>query len=473
MYPESPTLARGLAAVALILLSGCASLDPEAGYRPLRDTVAERGGLDLPWITAQRRGLADTLMETLRAQPLEIDTAVQLALLNHPGLEADLAELGGAEAEAFQSALLRNPFLHVSALYPRDEHGRALDIGVSWDVLGLLALPPRREAADHARAAARLRAGARALGLAARTRAAWYDQVAEREAVDWLRDQEEAAALAAEVAGRLEAAGNLPPMSARASRSALLESRHAREDAEVAAETGRERLAALLGVGDGADLILPERLPRLPARDPDPVDADHLAARHLDIAVLEAELARARKLADRANPGYWTNSLELGWNWDREADGEWKDGPSLGLSLPLFDTGAGRRVAAEFEIRRLEARLRERHAEIRSEARLLDSRMRRARARVESLREELLPLLSDSQDAALLEYNAMHRSVFHLLDLKRRELAAIHRLAAHLADYWRARAGLDALRMGVSLAEAGPTAPDRATTTGAAEQGGH
>ena len=57
MYPESPTLARGLAA------------------------VAERGGLDLPWITAQRRGLADTMMETLRAQPLEIDTAVQLALL--------------------------------------------------------------------------------------------------------------------------------------------------------------------------------------------------------------------------------------------------------------------------------------------------------------------------------------------------------------------------------------------------------
>jgi hypothetical protein len=48
-------------------------------------------------------------VQTLLAQPLTADAAVQLALLNNSGLKASLTELGIAEAELVQAGRLRNP----------------------------------------------------------------------------------------------------------------------------------------------------------------------------------------------------------------------------------------------------------------------------------------------------------------------------------------------------------------------------
>jgi hypothetical protein len=77
--------------------------------------------------------------------------------------------------------------------------------------------------------------------------------------------------------------------------------------------------------------------------------------------------------------------------------------------------------------------------------------MQQARARVETLRDKLLPLLSNAEDVALLEYNAMQRSTAQLLELKQRELEAIRQLVQGLGDYWQARTALEALRLGVNL----------------------
>jgi len=310
------------------------------------------------------------------------------------------------------------------------------------------------------------------LQLAAHSRAAWYAHLADREGAEWLADRVEAAQLQAEIARRLEAAGNLPPLGAGAARAAQLEAEFARQDAQLQAQASLERLANLLGVADPGQMRVPAVLPRLPDQDPPVPTAVDLEAADLTLASLEAELAQARKLGEVARRSAWTDSLELGWGWDRESDGEWKDGPSLGMALTLFDTGAARRAAARFEAARLEARIAERRLTLTREAREAALRMQRARARVENLRENLLPLLSEAQDAALLQYNAMQKSPFHLLELKQRELAALGQLIQGLADYWQARTALEALALGVSLGATGETrAPLQALP--ANSSGGH
>jgi outer membrane protein, heavy metal efflux system len=447
------------------LLAGCATLDTQVARESVRQSITRKTGQEFAAPRATQPGAA-------QAQVPTADEAVRLALRDNPSIAAILSELDAAEAQALQASLLKNPFLHASILYPHDSQGKAIDIGLSWDVLGLLTLGPRREAADQARSAARLKAVAGILELATRGRAAWYTHLADKEGSALLGDQAEAADLGAEIAQRLEHAGNMPPQAAGAARAARLDARYAREDAEMMARASRERLAALLGVGDPDQLKLPENLPRLPANDPPTPDNAALEAADLRLFALKADLDRSKRQIETARRSAWADSIELGWGWDRETTGEWKDGPGLGVSLPLFDTGEARRAGAHFEADQLHARIAERKLALAREAREAASRMKRARERVENLRENLLPLLSDTQDQALLEYNAMQKSPFHLLDLKQRELAAIRQLVMGLADYWQSRTALEALKMGVSL-DAGSEPRPMQVAQPARQTGGH
>ncbi|OYY93457.1 MAG: hypothetical protein B7Y41_11890 [Hydrogenophilales bacterium 28-61-23] len=435
-------------------LSGCAQLDPAAGMRQVQTTVSERAGQNVLWQRdAHSRAEAERLSENLLQKPIGADDAARLALLNNASLQASFSELGIAEANAVQSNLLNNPFLHASVQTPRGAGRNALDFALSWDVLGLFTLPLRQDAAAHAKNIARLRAAARALELAASARSAWYGYLTARESADWLREMSEASDLIAEIARRLEAAGNQAGLARANAETANLDSRYSLADAQARTEALHSRLLGLIGLPNLPDRApgFPDSLPRLPDIDPAAPGDDELENKHLDLARLKAELARAEKLVAGARRGTWTDSLELGWDWSRESDGAWKDGPGIGIGLPLFDTGMARRAAAGFEVARLQAALAARRDSLKREAKRAESEMKRARSRVEHLRDTLLPLLSAARDTALLEYNAMHRSAAQLLELKQRELAAIRQLVQNLGNYWQARNALEALHLGVSL----------------------
>lgn len=459
-------MSRILALLLAALLAGCAHLDPEAARLQVEQSVQQR----IPAAPAWPADAAARAAEILK-HPLDADAAVQLALLQHPDVAAARAELGQAEAEAVAAGLLKNPFLHLARIKSRTSGEATLDIGLSWDVLGLLSLTPRRQAADHGRELARLDAAARLLDIAARARAAWHAHLAARELVEWREEQAEAAHLMAEIARRLEAAGNQAGLARADAEAARIEARHALEDARAAGESSRLRLFAQLGLSPDTKPRFPERLPRLPGQDPTAPDAARLEAGHLELARLRAQRMRAEQLAAGVRATAWSSGLEIGWDWEREHDGEWKDGPALGIGLPLFDTGAARRAAAGFEVARLQARLDARRQSLLHQAAQAEHAMRQARARVESLREDLLPLLSDAQDRALLEYNAMHKSAAQLLDLKRRELDVLGRLVQGLDAYWQARAALEALHLGVSLEL--PEAARPAPAAMASNDGGH
>ena len=87
---------RHIAALtAVAVLGGCASFSPDGGFGPVEQTAKERLSKDVRWARsgADRQALAQRVSEFL-AKPLTADDAVQVALLNNPGLQADFAELG-------------------------------------------------------------------------------------------------------------------------------------------------------------------------------------------------------------------------------------------------------------------------------------------------------------------------------------------------------------------------------------------
>jgi outer membrane protein TolC len=286
----------------------------------------------------QSRTEAAQLTASLLQKPIDVDDAVRLALLNNPTLQVTFAELGIAEAEAVQSSLLRNPFLHLSVQTPHDAGSNALDFTLSWDVLGLFTLPLRQDAAEQAKSATRLQAAMQTLELAAQTRAAWYGYLTAQETVDLRQDMAEASNVVAEIARRLNAAGNQAGLARANTDATALANQFALADATTRTQAARTRLLGQLGLSDSTPATFPDSLPRLPETDPSAPDNDALETNHLDIARIKAELVQAEKLVASTRRTVWTNNLELGWDWSRDTNqtnsGEWKDGPSLGISLP-------------------------------------------------------------------------------------------------------------------------------------------
>ena len=107
--------ARRRTAIAIALaaaLGGCATFSPDGGMNEVRTARAGPSwrGAARAWrpprdaAAVRKRGRMHLL-----AQPLTADSAVEIALLNNPGLQAKLAELGIAEADLVQAGRLRNP----------------------------------------------------------------------------------------------------------------------------------------------------------------------------------------------------------------------------------------------------------------------------------------------------------------------------------------------------------------------------
>lgn len=472
VHGHAPGLLLGLLAIST-LVAGCAQLPADAGFAQVREDVARRVSHAPVWnrTPEQTRAAADRVTRLL-GQTLTAAGAVEVALLNNAALQAEYAQLGVSQAAAVQAGLLRNPMLHAAVLYPRDGDPAVLDYALGFDLLGLLSRGPRLQAAASEHEQVRLRAAATTLDLIGRARGAWYDLMTAREGLDRLRDMAEAALLADEVARRLHAAGNLTDLrrgQAMAQRQAAELELQAAEDR---AWEARRALLIVLGLPADTALLLPERLPRLPLEEPPAPDAEAALAASLELAMGRAALAQAESLAGLSRVTGPIQELELGYAWERD-DGKWKDGPSLGLALPIFDTGAARRAAAQARVEGLRAQLEASRQAVLAEAERLRTGLTRTRGRVDYLRDQLLPLNERLLEDALLEYNAMQKSAFDLLDLRRRELAGVRLLLEALNDYWQTRVRAELLAAGRL-----PQAPiSMGTTTAAlpsaASTGGH
>lgn len=444
-------IARALALWTACALSACTAVPRDAGFAEAAALARERGGHELAW----RRGgpedaELDRRVRALAAEELSPESAVEIALLSNRRLQALYAELGFAQADLLAAARLPNPLVHAELRFPDGGGRSALDLGLEQSFLSLLWMPLRKRMAADAFEAAKLRVTAGALALASETRAAYRRLQGDQQLVELRKTSLAAAEASFELAQRLHTAGNIRDLDLALERAQREEARVAVADAELAASEQREALAALLGLyGGEAELRVSARLPELP---PSAGATEELEARvianSLALAATRHEIERAGRALGLADHQALVPELELGLAAERESEGRWELGPSLGLRLPLFSQGQPekRRAAAELE------RLRETYladaVELRSHLRHAALRVVALHARASFLRDVLLPLRGEVLDGFQLEYNAMQEGAFRLLVAKRDQLAAAAAYVATLTDYWVASSELDGLLEG-------------------------
>src|SRR3984885_13798618 len=85
---------RWSAALGALSLAGCATFSGDGGFSDVAHTTQARLGKEVQWLrTPEERAEAQAQVAALMQRPLSVDEAVQIALLNNPGLQAAFQEL--------------------------------------------------------------------------------------------------------------------------------------------------------------------------------------------------------------------------------------------------------------------------------------------------------------------------------------------------------------------------------------------
>jgi outer membrane protein TolC len=466
---------RLIAAAAALALGGCASFSPDGGFGAVQQATRPHLAQEARWARddAARAALREQA-DALLARPLGADDAVQLALLNNPGLQAAFEDLGIAEADLVQAGRLPNPGFSFGRMKQGDEV--ELERGLHFNVAALLTLPLRRQVEQRRFARAQGQAAAAVLALAADTRRAWVQAVAAGEALTYAEQVMDAAEAGAELARRMAAVGNFSKLQQAREQAFQAEAVLGLARAQQVQRAAREALVRRLGLwgAQAAALQLPERLPDLPAAPRELPDVERIAiAQRLDVqgAKLAAE-ATARDLGlTRATRFASVFEVGLAYNTSNEAPRQ--TGWEIGFELPIFDGGGARVAKAEAQYRQAALRAADTAIQARSEAREAYFAYRTAWDVAKHHRDELVPLRQRIADENLLRYNGMLIGVFELIADARAQVAGVNAALEAQRDFWLAQADLDQALVGKPGAL---TALGASTSTSAASAdagGGH
>ncbi len=449
---QSTSLAtvRSIGALCLCAwLAGCATFSDDAGFAAVERITKDKIGKDVKW--ARNDGDQDTItnrVAELLSKPLTVDDAVQIALLNNRGLQADFAELGFAEASMVGASRLPNPGFS----FIRTKRGDEIEIerGLHFNLVKLLTLPLVTKVEAQRFELAKGNAAVATIRLANETRKTYFQAVAAEETVRYMRKVREVAEASAEMARRMASVGNWSRLQQAREQGFYADAALNVARAEQASIRSRESLTRLLGLwGAQTAFVLPERLPDLPKAPDERPDIEQRAMQtRLD--VIGAKLS-AQSLASNLGLSKATrfiNVLEIGVTRETSNEAPVRRGYEISLELPLFDWGTARVAQAEALYMQGVNHTAETAINARSQVRESYQGYRVAYDIAKHYRYEVVPIRKRIADENLLRYNGMLIGVFDLLSDARSQIASVNSYIEALSDFWLAESDLQMAMIG-------------------------
>ncbi|MDB5972164.1 MAG: hypothetical protein JWQ90_4614 [Hydrocarboniphaga sp.] len=427
-------------AIALAMLSGCASVPFDWGRGQTSQYAADRGRA-LP-----QPADAASFTRDLVGRPLTPEAAVQIALVNSPAVRKESARLGLAAADVYEAGRLANPVFSASRLHAGDPSAAnaQLTLGIAFNFVNLLFIPANSRYAGAQFEAAKLSVASAAVNLAADVEAAYYEAVGANQLAQMRETVAKSAQGSADLAQRFFDAGNISKRELASEQAAAsqaqLDALSAGADA-VAARTALNRVMGLSADQDTwqLDARLAEPLPQ----------EDDLAALQQLGAKSRLDIEAARKNAAALSARYglqrhtrFINNIEVGVEREKDYDGAINVGPTLQFELPLFNWGGGRVAAAQAALDQAEAELDTLVIGSSNDIKLARAKVDATRARIERYRGSLIPQREAVVAQMQGEVNYMLIGIFDLLVAKQQEYDAYAGYLEAVRDYWLARTEL-------------------------------
>jgi cobalt-zinc-cadmium efflux system outer membrane protein len=428
----------GAAVVAILALSGCASLPRERGYAEASALVQARRDA-APLIDPE----ATSVAPDLPTEPLSPQQAVRLAFLYNPRIREEYARLGLGRAELEETRRLSNPTFGYARLTPRDGTGSQITRSVSWGFADLLLWPARKRFATGELERLQQAVAAALLELATEVEVAWYEAVGAQQVAAMRDVVAQAAERSAELAQRFFDAGNITRLQLEQEYAAASQARIAAVRAGAAAVRARSELAGLIGLPNDAAWTTQTQLAAPPASA---LSVDALVPlaleQRLDLAAAQKEVALREDALGVTRRWRWLGAIELGYERESEIDGAVLRGPSLSLQLPIFNQGQAAMARAQAELLDARARRDALVLSVQNAARLGIEREAVSRDIAERYRTALVPRREAIVARTQERVNYMLQGVFELILARQQEYDAYQEYLEAVRDYWTARAEL-------------------------------
>jgi outer membrane protein TolC len=449
----SHNLGRALAIASAVLLSACKTFSPDGGMSAVAAVAG--GGLNKSVVrisSAEDASVARSEVGRLLHAPIGADAAVQIALLNNPGLQAAYNRLGVAEAVMVQMSrppLPRFAFDRVSTSIELD-----IERQIVGSLLSLATWPARSKLAGARFEQAELIAAEETLRLAVETRRAYIRAVAARQILTALGTAKASAEAAAALAENLAQTGAVNKLD-HARRQVFATERGAQVTAaRQQAAAAQERLTRLMGLW-GTDLarLLPNALPPLPRTTRGLAAVEQEAMdRRVDLAVARLEVEALARSFGLTRKTRLINVLDAGGISKTQKDkGEASAGGggfSIAFEVPLYDFGRARVREAEQGYLEAVNALAEKAVNARSEAREAFGAYKATHTVAAQYEREVLPLRETISAETEMQYNAMQVDAFALLEATRAKAAAKVASIEARRNFWLASTDLSAAVLG-------------------------
>ena len=443
-----------LMTLAMFGSGGCTGFTRDGGFDAVADAARRHLSKDIQWPrTSEERAKTDAQVAVLLGQPLSVEDAVQIALLNNRALQGVFEELGISEADLVQAGRLPNPrfdLRHASAAGQYD-----IEETVSLNVLSLLTMPYARDIERQRFAQTQNRAVLRVAQLARETREAYYAAVAARESRDYRLEVRAAADAGATLAQRMVAAGNWNRLDQSREQNVYLDAVQGSALAELAEQAARERLIGIMGLtgektGEQQLRLAPE-LPDLPPSLENLSDVESvLLQNRLDLQLMRMRMDELQRNLKLTRSTRFVNVLDAGATRVQQGsrDAPYERGYTITLEVPIFDSGSARVKKSAAIYAQAVDRFTQAAIEARSQIRLAYAGYRAAFELAQQQRDEVLPLRKAIVQENLLRYNASQISIFELLSGARDQAAAFDGYIQRVRDFWVAKSQLDAALLG-------------------------
>jgi outer membrane protein, heavy metal efflux system len=435
-----------------VFLSSCyrVNTDPSPLFDEVQQEVLARTGQNISW---ERHSDSFSIEECINAyldEPLTLEHAIVLALLNNRQLQATFENLGIAKAQLVQAGLLRNPIFSFSYRFStKSKVSDLIDMTLLQNFLEILLIPLKKRMAESEIEATKAMVSAQVLEIIAQTKIAFYSLQAQEQIWEFKKLFVLGAECSYEMAKRQFEAGNTRELDLVEKRAFYEQSKVSLANAEVEVLKTREKLHVLMGLwGSQIGWKAESLLPIVEEKEQECSDIENRAiANSLDL-----EIAKKQIYATAAGFGLDTTRIvlprmDLGPSAERE-ESVWYVGPAMVLGIPLFDFGQAVSSAAKAEIMRQWNLYTATAIEIRSAARMARVRLLNAHRKTLYYQKVLIPLAEKRTSLTLQQHNAMQIGVFQLLEIKLSEIDQKVQAVEMKRDYWIAHAELELLLNG-------------------------
>jgi outer membrane protein, heavy metal efflux system len=404
-----------LSGMLCIFAWGCATVNPQPDYDRAAQYVAQATGQEVMY-RPDREAAVEGQTQTLLANGITAQQAVQICLLNNPRLQAAFFTVGIASADVVQSRLFSNPSFAVSPRFPDSFGPVQVEASVAQNIVELWQIPVRRREAEQSRDQA-IFALSREVSTAILAAKTAYVQAlkADREQV-LIQENVQIAQQLADLAVTREEAGVGSIVDINLARSELLKAELSRKAAALSRLEARAALAKLLGLTTPPeDLQLIDALPDPPQWTLEPERLLALArASRFDLKAAE-QAVHAAEAHVQLEHRKFLPSLEVGGVRDAED----RTGPSVEFVLPLFDQNQARVARAIYQYQQAEKMLDALLRELPQDTRLAYERARTAWETSHFYRDQLLPLRETSLNISREAYEAGRASFLQVLEAER------------------------------------------------------